>query len=90
MTPNPFNALPGNRPPAAVHATGTCVARRWQQVPAAVLLCHMPGRFFVELTDDPDANEVQYLFPFEAGGEDGRREDYGLFMRLPGALPGTE
>ena len=30
------------------------------------------------------------LVPFEAGSEDGRLGDYALFMRLPGALPGTE
>ena len=90
MTLNQFNALPEDRQLAAVYATGTYVARRWQQVHEAVLLYQMPGRFFVELTYHVDTNEVQYLFPFEAGGEDGRLEDYGLFMRLPGSLPGTE
>ena len=90
MTLNRFNALPKDQQLAAVYATGTYVARRWQQVHEAVLLYQMPGRFFVELTYHVDTNEVQYLFPFEAGGEDGHLEDYGLLMRLPGSLPGTE
>ena len=34
----------------------------------AVLIYNMPGHFFVELTYDTDANEVQYLFRFAAGG----------------------
>ena len=38
---------------------------------------------------DTDANKVPYLFPFEAGVEDDRLEDYALFMQLPGWLPGT-
>ena len=38
MTLNEFNALPEDRQLAAVYATGTYVARRWQQVHEAVLL----------------------------------------------------
>ena len=90
MTLNQFNALPEDCQLAAVYATGTYVARRWQQVHEAVLLYHMPSRFFVELTYETDANEVQYLFPFEAGGEDDRLEDYALFVELPGWLPAAE
>ena len=89
MTLNQFNALPGDRQLAAVYATGTHVAQRWQQVHEAVLLCNMPGRFFVELTYDTDANEVRYLFPSAAGSKNDRLGDYALFVQLPGWLPGT-
>ena len=90
MTLNQFNALPGDRQLAAVYATGTYVARRGQQVYEAVLLYELPGRFFVELTDHVDTNEVQCLFPFAAGGEDDRLADYALFVQLPGWLPEAE
>ena len=90
MTLNQFNALPEDRQLAAVYATGTYVARRWQQVHEAVLLYELPGRFFVELADHVDTNEVQYLFQFAAGGEDDRLADYALFVQLPGWLPAAE
>ena len=90
MTLNRFNALPEDRQLAAVYVTGTYVARRWQQVYEAVLLYQMPGRFFVELTYHVDTNEVQYLFPFEAGSEENRLTDYALFVQLPDWLPATE
>ena len=90
MTLNQFNVQPGDRQLAAVYATGTYVARRWQQVHEAVLLYELPGRFFVELADHVDTNEVQYLFPFAAGGEDDRLADYALFVQLPGWLPAAE
>ena len=78
MTLNQFNALPEDRQFAAVYATGTYLARRWQEVYEAVLLYQMPGRYFVELTYHVDTNEVQYLFAFEAGTEDDRLADYGV------------
>ncbi|SFQ82145.1 hypothetical protein [Hymenobacter arizonensis] len=87
MTLTQFNALPEDRQFALVYATGTYVARRWQEVHEAVLLYHLPDGFFVELTYDTDANEVQYLFAFEAGSEDDRLEDYAMFVQLPGWLP---
>lgn len=90
MTLNQFNALPEDRQLAAVYATGTYLARRWQEVYEAVLLYEMPGGFFVELTYHVDTNEVQYLFPFAAGGEDDRRADYAMFVQLPGWLPEAE
>ena len=91
MTLNQFNALPEDRQLAAVYATGTYVARRWQQdVYEAVLLYELPDRFFVELTYHVDTNEVQYLFPFAASGEDDRLADYALFVQLPGWLPAAE
>ena len=90
MILNQFNALPGDRQLAAVCATGTYVARRWQQVHEAVLLYELPGRFFVELTYHVDTNEVQCLFPFAAGGEDDRLADYAPFVPLPGWLPAAE
>ena len=90
MTLNEFNALPEDRQLAAVYATGTYVARRWQQVHEAVLRYELPGRFFVELTYHVDPNEVQHLFPFATGGEDDRLADYALFVQLPGGLPAAE
>ena len=90
MTLTQFNALPEDRQLAAVYATGTYLARRWQEVYEAVLLYELPGRFFVELTYHVDTNEVQYLFPFEAGSEDDRLADYGMFVQVPGWLPGTD
>ena len=85
-----FNALPGNRQLAAVHATGTCVARRWPPVHEAVLRYELPSRFFVELTYPVDTNEVQCLIPFAAGGENDRLADFALFGQLPGGLPEAE
>ena len=70
-----------------MYATGTYVARRWQEVYEAVLLYQMPGRFFVEPTYHVDTNEVQYLFAFGAGSGEDRLEDYALFVQLPGWLP---
>ena len=90
MTLNQFNALPKDQQLAAVYATGTYVARRWQQVHEAILLYDMPDRFFIELTYDIDANEVRYLFPFETDSENNRLGDYALFVQLPGGLPETE
>lgn len=90
MTLDQFNALPEESQLTAVYATGTYVARRWQEVYEAVLLYHMPGRFFVELTYHVDTNEVQYLFPFAAGSEDDRLADYAMFVQLPGGLPAVE
>ena len=87
MTFPEFNARPYAQQLAAVHATGTYVARRWQEVYEACLLYEMPGRFFVELTYHVDTNEIQYLFAFEAGREDDRLPGYALFVKLPDWLP---
>lgn len=53
-----------------------------------MLLYEMPGRFFVELTYGTETNEVQYLFAFEAGGEDDRLPDYAMFVKLPDWMGG--
>ena len=37
-----------------------------------------------------DTNEVQYLFPFAASGEDDRLVDYALVVQLPGGLSAAE
>ena len=90
MTLNEFNTLPEDCQLAVVYATGTYVARHWQEVYEAVLLYELPGRFFVELTYHVDTNEVQHLFPFAAGSEDYRLADYAMFVQLPGWLPEAE
>ena len=75
MTLDQFNTLPYEQQLALVYADGGYVATRWQEVYEAVLLYQLPGRFFVELTYDTETNEVQYLFAFEAGGEQDRLPD---------------
>lgn len=32
--------------------------------------------------EEPETNEVQYLFAFEAGGEQDRLPDYAMFVKL--------
>ncbi len=83
-----FNGLPDEQPLALVYAEGAYVGTRWQEGYEAVLSYQMPGRFFVELTYDTGTNEVQYLFAFEAGGEDDRLPDYTLFVKLPDWMGG--
>ena len=90
MTLAQFNALPDEQQLALVYAEGAYVATRWQEVYEAVLLYQLPGNFFVELTYDTETNEVQYLFPFEAGSEDDRLADYAMFVKLPTWVPDTE
>lgn len=75
---------------ASVYATGAYVATRWQEVYEAVLLYQMPAGFFVELTHDTEANEVQYCFAFEAGSEDDRLADFAMFVQLPDWVPESE
>lgn len=90
MTLAAFNALPDDTQLALVHAEGTYIATRWQEVDEAVLLYEMPGRYFVELTYNTQANTILYLFAFEAGSEDDRLPDYAMFVTLPDWLPKAE
>jgi hypothetical protein len=90
MTLSQFNALAYEQQLVLVYAKGSFVATRWQEVYEAVLLYQLPGGFFVELTYDTETNEVQYLFAFEAGGEDNRLPDYAMFVKLPGWVPDAE
>jgi hypothetical protein len=78
-----FNERPYQSQLALVHAEGAFIATRWQQVDEAVLLYEMPGHFFAELTYNTVANEILYLFAFEAGSEDDRLPDYAMFVQLP-------
>jgi hypothetical protein len=90
MTFHDFNLLPEESQLAYVYAEGAYLATREQEVYEAVLLYQMPSHFFVELTYDTETNEVQYLFPFEAGSADDRLPDYAMFVKLPDWLPETE
>jgi hypothetical protein len=90
MTLSQFNALPYEQQLALVYAEGGYVATRWHEVYESMLLYQLPGRFFVELTYDTETNEVQYLFAFEAGGEEDRLPDYAAFVKPPDWLPETE
>ena len=90
MTLAQFNALPDEQQLALVYAEGAYVATRWQEVYEAVLLYQLPGHLFVELTYDTETNEVQYLFPFEAGSENDRLADYAMFVKLPAWVPDAE
>lgn len=49
----------------------------------------LPNGCFVEVNYDVDKNEVTFLFPFEAGGENDRLEDYAMFVKLPEWLTPT-
>lgn len=82
VTLDAFNTLSEESQLALLYAEGAYVATRWQEVYEAVLLYQL-GDFFVELTYDTETNEVQYLFPFEAGSEDSRLADYAMFVKLP-------
>ena len=73
---------------AAVYATGTFVARRWQEGDEAGRWYSMPGGFFAELTDNTTRQQVLYPGSFGADEPD-KREIYALFVRLPGGLPET-
>jgi len=73
---------------AYVYRGGTYIARRWGDVHQAVLLYQLPDGLFVELNYDVDQNEVTFLFPFEAGGEDDRLPDYAMFVKLPDWMGG--
>jgi hypothetical protein len=54
------------------------------------MLYQVPSGFFVEVNYDVDKNEVTFLFPFEAGSDDDRLEDYAMFVKLPDWLPKAE
>lgn len=90
MTLYQFRALPDEAQLATVHATGSSIARRWDDVHQAVLLYQLPGGLFVELNYDVEHNEITHLFAFEAGSEDDRLEDYAMFVKLPDWLLETE
>jgi hypothetical protein len=83
VTLNHFLTLSHERQLETVYTRGTYVARLWLDEWESVLLYAMPGRFFVELTHDADTNAVHYLFPFAAGSEDDRLEDFAASVRLP-------
>lgn len=89
MTLDELQVLSGPDQLAAVYAAGTFVARRWQEGDEAGRWYRMPGGFFAELTDTTTRQQVLYAGSFGAD-EPGKREDYALFVRLPGGLPETE
>ena len=84
------NQLPYDLQLVAVFETGTYIARRWDDVHQAVLLYQLPDGLFVELNYDVKQNRVNFLFPFEAGGEDNRLPDYAMFVKLTEWLPEVE
>lgn len=88
VTLHHFNQLSDDVQLAYVLREGSYLARRWDDVHQAVLLYHLPDGFFVEVNYDVDENEVTFLFPFEAGGDDDRLEDYAPFVKLPDDLAG--
>jgi hypothetical protein len=83
MTFHDFSQLTEEEQQAYVYRVGTYIARRWDDVHQAVMLYQVPAGFFVEVNYDVDKNEVTFLFPFEAGSEDDRLEDYSMFVKLP-------
>lgn len=84
MTLHDFRSLSAEVQLAYVYRVGTYLARRWDDFHRAALLYQMPEPFFVELAYDTEANEVEFCFAFEAGGEDDRLPDYAEFVKLPG------
>jgi hypothetical protein len=66
------------------------LARRWDDYHQAVQLYQLPDGFFVELNYDVEANKIEFLFAFEAGGEDDRLPDYAMFVKLPDWIPDVE
>lgn len=47
------------------------------------MLYQIPASFLFELNYDVNENEVTFLFPLEASGEDDRLPDYAMFVKLP-------
>ena len=86
MTISQFSLLSEDVQMAYVYNQGHYVARRWDEVPQAVLLYQLPDGFFVELNYDVDQNEVTFLFPLAPGGPDDRIADYAMFVKLPDDL----
>jgi hypothetical protein len=83
LTLHLFNLLSEEAQLACVYQTGTYIARRWDGVHQAVMPNQLPAGFFVELNYDMTQNEVMHLFAFEAGSEEGRLEDYAMFVKQP-------
>ncbi len=79
MTLYAFNQLPYERQLVAVFATGTFLARRWEEEDG-INLYHLPGGFFVELYYDTLANELVRLRSFKSAVP---LEDYAVYVRLP-------
>ncbi|GAB3877207.1 hypothetical protein GCM10028824_36760 [Hymenobacter segetis] len=90
MTIHDFNHLSAEVQLANVFQRGTYLARRWDDFHQAVNLYRMPSGFFVEVNYDTEKNEIEFLFAFEAGGEDDRLPDYAIFVELPEWGPYTE
>lgn len=89
MTFEEFQTLSEESQMAAVFATGTFVATRWQEEHEAVHLYEMPDGFFAEITYNTADNEVLYPGSFDANNND-KLEDYAVFVRLPGWMPEAE
>jgi hypothetical protein len=90
MTLDNFNQLPHEAQLAFVYATGTYLARRWDDVHQAAMLYQLPSGLFVELAYNTEVNEVEFCFAFEAGSEDDRLPDYAMFVKLPDWVPDAE
>ena len=90
MTFDQFTQLSEKVQLVYVFRQGTYIARRWDDIHQAVQLYRLPEGFFAEVNYDVDRNEVTFLFPFEAGGEDDRLPDYAVFVKLTDWLPEAE
>lgn len=83
MTLEEFQTLSEESQVAAVFATGTFIATRWQEVDEAVHLYDMSGEFFAELSYNTTLNQVLYPGSFDVNDND-KLEDFAVFVRLPG------
>ena len=87
MTLDQFNALPNDHRLAAIYATGTYLATRWEDMNAAVMLYHLPGRVFAELCYDTVANAITDVRSFADGAQ---LEDYAHYLAMPEGLDELE
>ena len=86
MTLYHFNALSHEDQLAAVNETGTHLATRWEG-PTAVLLYHLPGEVFAEMSYDTAANAITGVRAFAGSAP---LQQYADAITLPEGLDELE
>jgi hypothetical protein len=87
MTLYQFCALPDEAQLATVHETGTYLATRWEGLNESVLLYHLPGGVFAELSYDVETNHITHLRSFVSSAP---LADYAHYITLPEGLDELE
>jgi hypothetical protein len=90
MTIHDFSHLSAEVQRTYVFQRGTYIARRWDDAHLPVSLYQVPSGFFVEVNYNSETEMIEFLFAFEAGGEDDRLADYAMFVKLPDWVPDVE